>query len=598
MSIMISIDSNIKRALFERDYRLVEPIIHAVGWIGITAHFSFFFFCKYIFHVEDSPIGRITCSLFYVGFLLMPLSRWNRFHKAYFEITLVFTVISFFSYGFLLDETLFWSFALAFGVLICGIFVKPVPLLILYPFSIALTILLHDIFYGMNVAKLMQMFQVQAIAVLMMALALAFQVAFVSTKYRLESETRKAEAANQAKSLFLANMSHEIRTPMASIIGYTELLQENVRDISPLDRKTETEYLDTVHRNAEHLLAILNDILDLSKIEAEKTTVEPMDCSVLDLARDCQNLMESRAREKGLELAIHFDGPIPEVITTDPTRVRQVLFNLVGNAIKFTSSGKIDVSFKLFKQESKFPLLECRVKDTGIGMDQEVIDTVFDPFIQADISITRKFGGTGLGLTISKRIATLLGGDLAVESRPGEGSTFSFTCKTGNIEDATILTQEEATQKYLDFSFRKREIHPLGKVKLRGRVLLVEDALDNQRLIETILKKLGLDVEIAENGKLGRDAAIEASKKGNPFDLILMDIQMPVMDGYEATRQLRDHGYKRPIIALTANVMATDRDGCLDAGCNSHLAKPIQRKELVETLAFHLGPSAVPAELL
>ncbi|MGD9126905.1 MAG: ATP-binding protein, partial [Planctomycetia bacterium] len=510
---MKRIDSNIRRALFERDYSLIEPVAHALASIGIVGHIAFYLFCNYVFYVPDSLIGRVCCIVAYVGVLFLPRTRWTWFQKAYFETALVFTVLGYFTYVFLLGESIFWPVALAFGVVICGVFIKPCSLLILYPLSILLAAGLHFFFYGMTSENVMRLLQVQTLVSLELALIVVGQVAIVTMRYRLEGATRRAEAANHAKSLFLANMSHEIRTPMAAVIGYTELLLENAQEVSALEPKTEIEYLQTVHRNADHLLAILNDILDLSKIEAEKTLLELEPCSVFDLARDCETLMKPQAQEKGIVLGIHFEGRIPETVITDPTRFRQVLFNLVGNAIKFTAQGTIDVYFKLLNADSKKPLLECRVQDTGVGMSQEALDTVFKPFTQADSSITRKFGGTGLGLTISKQIATLFGGDLSVESEIGKGSTFYFTCRTGILKEMKLFTAEEASQKYAEAPKRERKVYSLNDIKLHGNVLLVEDAPDNQRLIKTVLNKIGLDVVIAEDGEQGCTVALEAMKK-------------------------------------------------------------------------------------
>lgn len=380
-----------------------------------------------------------------------------------------------------------------------------------------------------------------------------------------------AEAANRAKSDFLAKMSHEIRTPMTAILGYADLLRED--SLNAVDRE---DHLTTIRRNGEHLLAVINDILDISKIEAGRMTTEKIEASPGEIVADVASLMRARAREKKLGLAVEYEGPIPSVIRTDPTRLRQILVNIVGNAVKFTEKGSVRLVAKLCPAEGETPdRMRFSVIDSGIGMSPEQQARLFAPFSQGDDSMARHFGGTGLGLAISRSLAQLLGGQLWCESEPGKGSIFHVTVETGVLEGVSLVTdQSEAVSSQ---SLAKPE-----QVDLNCRILLLEDGPDNQRLISFILRKAGATVEIAENGQIGLDRALEAQASGEPFDVILSDMQMPVMDGYTATRKLREQGYTRPIIALTANAMTDDALKCVDAGCDDFASKPINRQKLLE----------------
>ncbi len=393
-----------------------------------------------------------------------------------------------------------------------------------------------------------------------------------------------AEEASHAKSDFLANMSHEIRTPMTAILGYADILAEE-EDLSDVAQ----EHLTAMRRNGKHLLTIINDILDLSKIEAGKMTVERIDCSPCRLIDELTSLMRRRATEKGLSFDLVFYGRIPETICTDPTRLRQVLVNLIGNAIKFTHQGGIRLAVSMFEPGAgREPRLCLEVIDTGVGMSREQIDEVFEAFTQADETMTRRFGGTGLGLTISKALVEMLGGTLEVESQPGQGSTFRVTVETGSLEGVRMLENcREALVETAAAPVAERQ----ASAKLSARVLLCEDGPDNQRVIAFLLRKAGADVTVADNGQIGLDKVAEAQEAGKPFDVILMDMQMPVLDGYGATRRLRQEGYQRPIIALTAHAMAEDRQKCLDAGCDDYATKPIQRQQLISLVARHLPSS-------
>ena len=401
-----------------------------------------------------------------------------------------------------------------------------------------------------------------------------------SAEEEVNKTREEAELANLAKSAFLANTSHEIRTPMNAILGYAEMLL----DPKQSDQQRRNSAL-TIRRNGEHLLAIINDILDISKIEAQKMTVEKLSCDLQQLVTDLIGLTRPWAEKKGLTFEIEFDKMIPKQIQTDPLRAKQVLVNLVGNAIKFTESGKIKIG--VYREISYFAhTIRFEVTDTGIGMSPAQMEKLFQPFTQADVSTTRRFGGTGLGLTISKRMAKLLGGDITVKSEPGTGSTFTFRLDGGprlGVPLIENLTMEQLTVGEIE---TKDE-----EIQIQGSILLAEDGEDNRELVISHLHGAGAQVAIATTGRL----AVEACKT-QKFDLILMDMQMPELDGYGACRALRASGMRIPIIALTANAMAEDRRRCMEAGCTDYLSKPITRGVLLRMLAKYLNsPSHAPA---
>ncbi len=401
-----------------------------------------------------------------------------------------------------------------------------------------------------------------------------------------------AERANRAKSEFLANMSHEIRTPMTAILGYADLLLEE-GDINQTPQHR-VDAVRTIHRNGEHLLSLINDILDLSKIEVGKVGVESISCSPRQLLADVESLMKLRAQVRNLNLLIDVEGELPSSIQSDPTRLRQILVNLVGNAIKFTEHGGVRIIARHLPGER--PLLTIDVVDTGTGMTPEQMEKLFRPFTQADTSTTRRFGGTGLGLTISKRLAEMLGGDVTiVESTPGVGTTFRVTidavAAVFNTESATLPSALETS------AIAPPSAEPPAKMLLPAcRILLAEDGPDNQRLISYILKKAGAEVSVVNNGRSAISEALTAMDDGQPFDVILMDMQMPIMDGYAATAALRNQGYTGPIIALTAHAMSGDRDKCLAAGCSDYATKPIDRKRLITQIAAQIA-SVVATDL-
>ncbi len=420
----------------------------------------------------------------------------------------------------------------------------------------------------------------------------ARQEALATSEMLLEESRRckklavTAEAANRSKSEFLANMSHEIRTPMTAILGFADaLLHEADMDTAPLERR---EAVETIRRNGEHLLALLNDILDLSKIEAGKIGLETAPCSPADILAEVVDLMRLRAEEKHLPLHVEPAGPIPESIHTDPLRLRQILINLVGNAVKFTQKGEVRIAARLVDESGAPPRLRFDVIDTGIGLNREQISRLFQPFTQADSSTTRKFGGTGLGLTISRRFAEMLGGDICVESAPGKGSTFTVTIEVGPMDNVRMIDIADRVAPLNARATSPPAAATAAAERLLGRrILIAEDGPDNQRIIALILKNAGAGVTVMENGRMAVDEALSARERGEPYDLIFMDMQMPVMDGYLATRELRSRGYTGPIIALTAHAMSDDRAKCLDAGCDDYASKPIDRAGLIQIAALH-----------
>ncbi|MGQ9652023.1 MAG: ATP-binding protein [Phycisphaerae bacterium] len=397
------------------------------------------------------------------------------------------------------------------------------------------------------------------------------------------TEARKAaEAASTAKSFFLANMSHEIRTPMTAILGYADIIKENCLGQCEFGRGELREAVTTIERNGEHLLSLINDILNLSKIESGNLSVERTQVSPHEILAHVASTMRPIAAEKGIEFHVSCTGAIPEVIQSDPVRLRQAILNLVGNAIKFTESGAVTVRVGL-SGSRELPQLIIEVIDTGIGISAGQLETIFEPFKQADDSTTRRFGGTGLGLAISRQIARLLGGDLQVSSEPGKGSVFSLRVSTGSLDGVNLIDQPFAEAVCQRGNKEEDQRTP----RLDGRILVVDDGTDNRRLIARILQQAGAQVETAADGREAVGRILAAKEAGAAYDVVLMDMQMPVMDGYEAARYLREKGYQGPVIALTAHAMTGDREKCLQSGCDAYVSKPIHRAELLHAIRQH-----------
>ena len=387
----------------------------------------------------------------------------------------------------------------------------------------------------------------------------------------LRREKEAAEAANVAKSLFLANMSHEIRTPLNAILGFTDQLLHSRACNDPAVRR---EYLEIINNSGEHLLALINDILDLSKIDAGRMEIELVDCSIQQIVSEVLSTLRVRSQEKGLDLRCTWPDGVPDRIRTDPARLKQLIFNLVGNAIKFTTTGYVSLDVQ-FDRTAQKPRMQVRIEDTGVGIPKAKLESIFDPFVQADCSVTREFGGTGLGLAISRRIADALGGTLNVDSQVGRGSVFIVEIPIGSLDGVRF-----ADECVSDAVAASTSDEPGTPTKLPPmHVLLVEDGETNRRLIQLILSEAGVQVTTAENGRLGVERA-----EHEDYDVILMDMQMPVMDGYQASTRIRQLGLTMPIIALTAHAMKGDREKCLQAGCSDYLTKPIRAETLLDCL--------------
>jgi signal transduction histidine kinase/DNA-binding response OmpR family regulator/HAMP domain-containing protein len=395
---------------------------------------------------------------------------------------------------------------------------------------------------------------------------------------KLSDVANAAEEASRIKSSFLANMSHEIRTPMNSIIGFSEL----ALDDQSISAKTK-DYLDKIKSASEGLLGIINDILDISKIEAGKVVLENIPFDLHEVFKICQNIITPKATAKGINLFCYSEPTLGKKLIGDPVRLRQVILNLLTNAVKFTNYGMVKVLASVVNQTTENATIHFEVKDSGIGMNDEQLAKVFEPFTQADNSTTRKYGGTGLGLTITKNFVELMGGDLKVESVIGIGSKFHF--------DVTFPTCDESTKTESFGDGTGGGAADMEKPYFNAEILVCEDNEMNQIVITDHLARVGIKAVIAENGKVGVEAVAAKTAKGEkPFDLIFMDVHMPVMDGLEAVKKLAEMGNTVPIVALTANIMTTDREAYKAHGMNEYLSKPFATQDLWNCLLNYIKP--------
>jgi PAS domain S-box-containing protein len=397
-----------------------------------------------------------------------------------------------------------------------------------------------------------------------------------SAKAEAERSKNAAEAANVAKSAFLANMSHEIRTPMNAILGFAELMKRGF----DLDVSERNEYVEIIHSSGQHLLGLINDILDLSKVESGRMELEWIDCQPHQLLHEIVNVMKARAAEKSIDIGFTIEGSIPETIKADPLRLRQILTNLTGNALKFTDQGSVHLLAKTYVRNDDVPMLVFEVRDTGIGIPDDKLEKIFSPFSQADESTTRRYGGTGLGLSISRKLAEMMGGSITARSVMGQGSSFFAEIQLYFDPGTPLVTHEQASQK-----LEAIQEHSQGVVTLPpGHVLVVDDGESNRKLIELILTRAGVTVSCATNGEEAVKAVLT-----NSFDAILMDVQMPVMDGYTAMELIREAGYTLPIVALTAHAMKEEQERALNSGFSHFLPKPVNIDNLLALVAELLG---------
>ncbi|MCG6158062.1 ATP-binding protein [Rubinisphaera margarita] len=395
----------------------------------------------------------------------------------------------------------------------------------------------------------------------------------ITANIRSRNAKLVAEDASRAKTQFLGRMSHEIRTPLTAISGFTEELRNVMKSEDAL------EHIEVIERNSDHLMLIVNDILDVAQIESRKMKINHTRFDLLSLINDVVNLYKPQAERNGVDFKAIIADDVPRQIHSDPVRIRQVLMNLVGNAIKFTKDGLVEIEVESRTLDLAMREIQFIVRDTGIGISSKVLPHIFEPFVQEDASTNRRFGGTGLGLVICRSLCRCLGGEVSVKSEVGKGSEFLATLKVEVRPERPLAVDDNRPN-------RSSLAHALDGRK----ILLAEDGIDNQRLVQFIIEKAGAEIVIVENGQQALD--VMNSNEASSIDVILMDMQMPIVDGYTATRRLREQQHTLPIIALTAHVFPGEIERCLKAGCDVYMSKPIDRRALIEKIREMIGNAA------
>ncbi len=394
-----------------------------------------------------------------------------------------------------------------------------------------------------------------------------------------------AESATRTKTEFLRNINHELRTPMTTIQGLAEMLLDEEDDTQTPGSRGSS--LRGILDHAKELTQRIDNLLELSRLEGGAMEIRLRDESPLGILDTIQKDFRHLAEGKGLGFSVTLSGAMPRTILTDANCLKEVLRHLVGNAVKFTARGEVAIRSRVLAKLSR-PQWQLEIRDTGIGIPADKLSVLFRPFVQADMSPSRDHGGVGVGLAISKRLVQMLGGSVQVHSTKSEGTAISLSVETGPL-DAVEMIDEADAMSLLSRAPAPVPAAQFGSRQLRGRILLAEDAIANQRILAAILRKAGAEVELVENGQLAADAALDAAARGNPFHLILMDMQMPVLDGYHATTLLRSHGYVFPIVALTAHTIAGERESCLAVGCDDYLTKPVERESFVSFVSQYCG---------
>lgn len=582
-------------------------------WVFAWSHF---------FLIPSTLTGQNYSSLHWIGFILLPLTnaafyvnllKLNEVNKRLAKIALGLGFVSLVGIPFSMAEPgvgLLWaSLVTGLGMMI-GLYIgvksvlqgfKPARYFVLaYLAMLIPNMIANATNFGLLPSTDLNLYLLGLIGTTMDALLLAFAVADklrlinnenielnVNLEHKVDERTKalsqltnELQDANEAKSRFLANMSHEIRTPMTSIIGYAEGLMHG-----DIEKSQVPHAVKVISQNGKHVLGLINDILDMSKIEANKLEIETLPTELFSILQELNGILQRQINAKGLDFTIQYAFPLPSRLFLDPTRVRQILLNLTNNAIKFTKKGSITLAVSFYDGR-----LRVAVTDTGKGMGEEELQKLFTPFSQGDASVTRKFGGTGLGLHISKSLAERMGGDITVTSSVGHGTCFTLVIPCVFTSDSQWLYSHDDVEKALTVTQPKQT--NVFDQSLLGTILLAEDHPDNRLLIKRMLEKMGLEVTAVENGEQALAATLETE-----FDLILLDIQMPVMDGLTALDMMAATGCTTPVIALTANAMKEDKALYFQKGFIDHIAKPIDRNEFCSKISCYLGIDATDIHL-